>query len=231
MLETSLLLQLWGTREPLRESEKESEKVGLKLNIQKMKIMASSPITSWQIDGEKVGTVTDFIFLGTKITADGGCSHEIKTLVPWKKSCEQSRQHIKKQRYYFADKGPSSQSYCFSSNHIWMWELDYKKRWVPKNWHLWTVVLENTLENPLRLQGDQTSQSLRKSTLNIRWRYWCWNSSTLATWCEEPTHWKRHRYWESWERLRTRGECEDREWDDWTARLSQWTWVFANSGR
>ena len=118
MLETSLLLQLWGTREPLRESEKESEKVGLKLNIQKMKIMASSPITSWQIDGEKVGTVTDFIFLGTKITADGGCSHEIKTLAPWKKSCEQPRQHIKKQRYYFADKGPSSQSYCFSSNHI-----------------------------------------------------------------------------------------------------------------
>ena len=78
MLETSLLLQLWGTREPLGESEKESEKVGLKLNIQKMKIMASSPIASWQIDAEKVETVTDFIFLGSKITADGNCSHGIK---------------------------------------------------------------------------------------------------------------------------------------------------------
>ena len=78
MLETSLLLQLWGTREPLGESEKESEKVGLKLNIQKTKIMASSPIASWQIDGEKMETVTDFIFLGSKITADGDCSHGIK---------------------------------------------------------------------------------------------------------------------------------------------------------
>ena len=78
MLESSLWLQLWGTREPLGESEKESEKVGLKLNIEKTKIMASSPIASWQIDGEKMETVTDFIFLGSKITADGDCSHGIK---------------------------------------------------------------------------------------------------------------------------------------------------------
>ena len=87
----------------------ESEKVGLKLNIQKMKIMAPGPITSWQINGETVETVADFIlFLGSKITADGDCSHEIKTLAPWKKSYDQSRQHIKKQRHYFAKKGPSS---------------------------------------------------------------------------------------------------------------------------
>ena len=72
----------------------ESEKVGLKLNIQKMKIMASSPITSWEIDGETVETVSDFIFLGSKITVDGDCSHEIKTLTPWKKSYDQPRQHI-----------------------------------------------------------------------------------------------------------------------------------------
>ena len=85
--------------------KEESEKVGLKLNIQKTKIMASSPITSWQIDGE---TVTDFIFLASKITADGDCSHEIKILAPWKKSYDQPRQHIKKQRHHFADKGPSS---------------------------------------------------------------------------------------------------------------------------
>ena len=77
---------------------KKSEKVGLKLNIQKTKIMASSLITSWQIDGETMETVTDFLFLGSKITADGDCSHEIKTLDPWKKSYDQSRQHIKKQR-------------------------------------------------------------------------------------------------------------------------------------
>ena len=86
----------------LMEVKEESEKVGLKLNIQKMKIMACGPITSWQIDGE---TVTDFIFLGSKITADSDCSHEIKTLVPWKKSYDQPKQHIiKKQRYYFANK-------------------------------------------------------------------------------------------------------------------------------
>ena len=101
----------------LMKVKEESEKVGLKLNIQKMKIMASGPITSWQIDGE---TVRDFIFLGSKMTADGDCSHEIKTLAPWKKSYDQPRQHIKKQRHYFANKGPSSQSYGFSSNHVWM---------------------------------------------------------------------------------------------------------------
>ena len=84
---------------------KESEKAGLKLNIQQMKIMASIPIISWQIDGETMETVTDFIFLGSKITADSDCSHEIKTLVPWKKSYDQPKQHIiKKQRYYFANK-------------------------------------------------------------------------------------------------------------------------------
>ena len=85
-----------------------------------MKIMASRPITSWQIGGEKVQTVTGFIFLGSKITAESDCSHEIKMLAPWKKSYDQPRQHIKKQRHYFANKGPSSQSYGFSSSHVWM---------------------------------------------------------------------------------------------------------------
>ena len=98
--------------------KEESEKVGLKLSIQKTKIMASGPITSWQIDGERVA---DFIFLGSKITADGDCSHEIKRcLTPWKKSYDQSRQHIKKQRHYFVNKDPSSQGYGFSSSHVWM---------------------------------------------------------------------------------------------------------------
>ena len=97
----------------------ESEKVGLKLNIQKTKIMASCPITSWQIDGETVETVRDFIFWGSKITADSDCSHEFKTLTSWKESHDQPRQHIKKQRHYFA-KGPSSQGYGFSTGHVWM---------------------------------------------------------------------------------------------------------------
>ena len=83
-------------------------------------IMASRPITSWEIDGETVETVTDFIFLGSQIIADGDCSREIKTLAFWKKSCDQTRQLIKKQRQYFSNKGPSSQSYGFSSSHVWM---------------------------------------------------------------------------------------------------------------
>ena len=81
--------------------------------------MASSPITSWQIDGETIETVTDFIFLGSKIIADSDCNYEIKILAPWKKSYDKPRQHIKKQRHHFVDKGPSSQSYGFSSCHVW----------------------------------------------------------------------------------------------------------------
>ena len=97
--------------------KEESEKVGLKLNIQKTKIIASCPITSWEINGETVETVSDFIFLGSKITADGDCSHEIKRhLLLGRKA----RQHIKKQKHYFTNKGLSSQSYGFFSSHIWM---------------------------------------------------------------------------------------------------------------
>ena len=99
--------------------KQESEKAGLKLNIQKAKIMAVSPITSWQLDGQTMETVIDFIFLGSKITADGDCSHEIKN-APWKKSYDKPRQCIKEQRHYFANKGLYSQSYCFSSSHVWM---------------------------------------------------------------------------------------------------------------
>ena len=98
--------------------KEESEKVDLKLNIQKMKIMASSPIISWQTDGE---TVTDFIFLGSKIPADGDCSHEIKRhLLLGRKAMTELGNVLKKQRYHLADKGPYSQSYGFSSSHVWM---------------------------------------------------------------------------------------------------------------
>ena len=129
--------------------KEKSEKSGLKLNIQKTKIMASGFIASWQIGGETAETVTDFIFLVSKITADGDCSHEIKILAPWKKSYDQPRQHIKKQRHYFANKGPSSQDYGFSSSHVQMWELNCKENWALKNWCFSTVVLEKTLESPL----------------------------------------------------------------------------------
>ena len=91
-----------------------------RFKIQHSKIMASGPITSWQINEETMEKVTDFIFLGSKITADGDYSHESKTLAPWKKSYEQPRQHIKKQRHAFANKGPSSQRYGFSNRHVRM---------------------------------------------------------------------------------------------------------------
>ena len=111
--------------------------------------MASSPITWRWIDGETVETVADFILGGSKITADGDCSHEIKSCWLLGIKADKPRQHIKKQRHYFGSKGPSSQSYGFSSSHVWMWELDYKESWMQKNWGFWTVVLEKTLESPL----------------------------------------------------------------------------------
>ena len=105
----------------LMQVKEESEKVGLKLNIQKAKIMASSPITSWWIDGETMETVRDFIFLGSNITADVDFSHEMKRhLLLGRKAMTNLDSIIKKQRHYFADKGPSSQSYGFSSSHVWM---------------------------------------------------------------------------------------------------------------
>ena len=104
----------------LMKVKMESEKVGLKLNVQKTKIMPSSPITSWEIDGETVETVSDFILGGSKITADGDCTHETKRCFLHGRKADQPSQHIKKQRHYFVNKGPSSQGYGFSSSHVWM---------------------------------------------------------------------------------------------------------------
>ena len=131
----------------LDKVKEESEKAGLKLSIQEMKIMASSPITSRQIDGETMGTVRDY-FLDSKITADGDCSHEIKRRFLLGRKAMTNLAYLKKikinkkQRHYFANKGPSSQSYGFSSSNVRMWELDYKESWALKNWCFWTVVLE-----------------------------------------------------------------------------------------
>ena len=111
----------------LMKVKEESEKVGLKLNIQKTKIMASGPITSWQIDGETVEAVADFIFWGSKITAVGDCSHEIKRCLLLGRKVMTNLDSILKSRHYFVNKGQSSQGYGFSSGHIWVGELDYKE--------------------------------------------------------------------------------------------------------
>ena len=115
-----------------------------------MKIMASSPITSWQIEGDTMESVRDFILLGSKITADDDCSHEIKRcLFLGRKVVTNLDSILKCREHYFANRGLSGQSYGFSSSHVRMWELDYKESWAPKNWCFLTVMLEKTIESPL----------------------------------------------------------------------------------
>ena len=133
----------------LMKMKEESEKVGLKLNMQKTKIMASSPITLWQIDGETIEKVRDFILGGFEIIADGDYSHEIKRPLLLGRKAMTSLDSIVKSRDITFDKVPSSQNYGFSSIHVWMWELDYNESWAPKNWCFWSVVLEKTLESLL----------------------------------------------------------------------------------
>ena len=128
--------------------KEESEIVGLKLNIHKTKIMASGPITSWQLDGETVKTVRDFIFLGSKITADCDCSPEIKRQLLHGRKVMTNLDSLLKSRHYFANKGLYSQSYCFSNNHVWMW-VGLLKKLSTEELMFWTVVLEKTLEIPL----------------------------------------------------------------------------------
>ena len=111
----------------------ESEKVGLKLNIQKTEFMASHFITSWQTDGETMEIVKDFIFSGSKITADGDCSHEIKRRLLLGRKANTNLDGILKSRHYFANKTPSSQTSAFSISHVWMWELYCEESWAPKN--------------------------------------------------------------------------------------------------
>ena len=158
-------------------------------------------------------------------------------LAPWKESYDQPRQHIKKQRHYFASKSPSSQSYVFSGSHVWVWDLDYKESWVPKNWCFWTVVLEKTLESPLdskeiqpvHPQGNQSWIFTGRTDAEAQTQYaqLKLKLSTLVIWCEELTHWKRP--W-CWERLKAGGEGYDRGWDGWMATVTQWIWVWVNSG-
>ena len=134
-------------------------------------------------------------------------------LAPWKKRYDQPNEHIKKAEILLCQQSPSSQGYCFSSSHVWMWELDYKESWVLKNWCFWTVVLEKTLESPLDckeihqsiLKEISLEYSLEGLMLKLKLQ-------TLATWCEELTHWKIP--W-CWERLKAGEEGDDRGWDGW----------------
>ena len=130
--DTTLMAEIEEELKSLLMKVKESEKAGLKLNIQKIKIMASGPLTSWQIDGETKKIVRDFIFLISKITADGDCSHEIRRCLLIGRKAMTNLDSILKSRD-ITNKGPSSQSYGFSSSHVWMRELDYKESFMPKN--------------------------------------------------------------------------------------------------
>ena len=139
-----------GTKESLDEGESRQWKSWLKLNIQKTKIVASGPITSWWVDGENIETVTYFIFLGSKITVDINCSHEIKRHLPLgRRAMTNLDSGTKKQTHNFANKGLFRHSYGFSSSHVWIWELDHTEGWATKNWCFRTVVLEKNLESPL----------------------------------------------------------------------------------
>ena len=209
--------------------KEESEKVGLKLNIQKTRILASGPITSWQIDGETVETVADFIFWGSKITVDRDCSHEITRCLFLGRKVITNLESILKSRD-FANKGLSSQSYGFSSRQLWMWELDYKECWMSKNWCFWTVVLEKILESPLDCKEIQPVHPKGNKS-------WIFIGRTGAE-AETPIFGYLMRITDSFEKTliwrkieggRRRGRQED-EMAGWHHRLNEWTWVWVNSG-
>ena len=150
---------------------------------------------------------------------------KLKDAYTLKESYDQPRQHIEKQRHYFANKGLSSQSFGFSSSNIWMWELDHKESWAPKNWCFWTAVLEKTLESPLHCteikpvhaKGDQSWIFIGRTDAE---------AETPIIWWKELILWKRS--W-CWERLKAKGEGGGRGLDDYLASLTQWTWLWANS--
>ena len=146
-------------------------------------------------------------------------------LAPWKKSYDKPRHHSKKQRHYFADKGLYSQSYGFSSSHIWMWELDHKECWAMKNWYFWTVVLEKTLESPLDYKEIQPVHPKGNQLCILIGRTDA-EAEAPILWPADAKSWP----W-CWERLKAGGEGNDRGWDGWMASLTQWTWVWASSGR
>ena len=152
----------------------------LPLNIQTTKIISSSPITSWQIDGETIETVTDFIFLASKITADGDYRHEIKRCLHLGRKAMTNLHSILKSRDISLPTKVCLVSYDFCSSHVWMWDLNHKESWVPKNWCFWIVVLGKTFESPLDCKEIQpvhpekeinTEYSLERLTLKLKLQY------------------------------------------------------------
>ena len=192
--------------------------------------MATGPFTSWRIDGEAMETVSDFIFWGSKITADGDCSYEIKTRLLFGRKVMTNLDSILKSRDITLPRKVHLVKAMVLPVVMYGCESwDYKESWAPKNWCFWTVVLEKTLESPLDCKDIHPFHPKgNQSWIFIgRNECWSWNSNTLATWCEELTHWKRPC---CWERLKVGGEGDDRGWDGWTASPTRWTWVWINSG-
>ena len=192
--------------------------------------MASGPITSQQVDGETGETVIDFIFGGLQ----SHCRWWLqpwnqKTLTPWKKSYDQPRQHTKQQRHFFVNIGLSGQGYGFSSGHVWMWELDCEESWVQKNWCLWTVVLEKTLESlldckeiqPVHPKGDQSWVFIGRTDVE---------AETPVLWPPHAKSWLIGKHPNAGRDWGAGGEGDNRGWDDWMASPTQWTWVWVNSG-
>ena len=170
-----------------------------------------------------------FIFGGSKITADGDCSHEIKRRLLLGRKAVTNLDSMLKSRHCVANKGPSSQGYGVSGSPVWMWKLDYKESWVLKNWCCWTVVLEKTLDSPLEckeirpvnLKGNQSWLFIGRTDVE---------AETPILWPPDVKNWligKRPSW--RWERLKA-GEGDDRGWDGWMASPTRWTWVWVGSG-
>ena len=223
------------TKESLDESERGEWKVGLKLNIQKTKIMASGPITSWQIDGEMKwqslfsGAPKSLQMVTAAKKLKDACSLEEKLDSILNQHRQHIKKHLKSNVSYFANKSPSSQSFGFSSSHIWMWELDYKESWAPKSWWFWTVVLEKTLEIPLDCKEIKPVSPKGDQSWIFIWRT---NAEAETPVAKGPPDVKNWLIWKDsdaekdwrWEEKGTTG------WDGWMASLTQWTWVWVSSG-
>ena len=170
------------------------------------------------------------LFLGgSKITADGDFSHEIKRHLLLGRKVMTNLDSIIKSRDITLLTKVHLVSYGFSSSHVWMWELDHKESWAPKNWCFWTVVLEKTLESSLNCKEIKPVNPKRNQSWIFTGRTddKAETPNTLATWCKELTHWKIP--W-CWERLEAGGEGDNRGWDGWMASRTRWTWVWASSG-
>ena len=197
-----------------------------------MKIMASGPITSWEIEGKKVKIVTDFIFLGSKITADSDCSHDIKRhLLLGRKPFLEVKTDldiIEKQRHHFADKGVQIVKAMIFPVFMYRyesWTIKKAECWRIDAFELWCwrrllrVPWTTWRSNRSILKENSLKYSLEGLMLKLKLQY-------FGTWCKEPAHWNRP--W-CWEKLRA-GEG-DRRWGGWMASLTEWTWVWANSGK